>query len=426
MKRKFFFALSVFAICISPIFYTSSYGATSLNWYLSDVRPTLRGVAYGSNTFAAVGDSGAVFTSADGKGRWAENYPAGTSNFNAITYGNGIFVAVGDDGISTSPDGITWITRVMSDNMTLVKSVVYANGIFIASGSDKMATSSDGTNWTVRDTGFTFTGMAYGSGVFIGVKGSSVLMTSHDGLTWADIATDYPLYRVAYGNGRFVAIGYYSYSVGFGPSLTIINVIMTSPDGTSWTLKKSDGSQLSDITYGNGTFAAVGSGGTIMTSLDTVNWDTWYSPPTYNTLMGVTYGNNSFVGVGEYATIVQADVVLGGNCTTVLSILNAFHIPIINFNDSYYSAYLSGTVPPVVNALYKLTNYEVVTDPVEFSDCQATTLKLENGVYKLHIPKVYYSTNGEFNDTFYSADFEYVPTTDGETWFKLTGGTAYQ
>jgi hypothetical protein len=51
------------------------------------------------------------------------------------------------------------------------------------------------------------------------------------------------------------------------------------------------------VTYGNGTFVVVGSGGTILTSSDGVTW-TQRTSGTSNRLYGVTYGNGTFVAVG--------------------------------------------------------------------------------------------------------------------------------
>jgi hypothetical protein len=58
---------------------------------------------------------------------------------------------------------------------------------------------------------------------------------------------------VTYGNGLFVAVG-----TG--------GTILTSPDGVNWTVQASGGNHLHSVTYGNGTFVAVGEGGTILTS----------------------------------------------------------------------------------------------------------------------------------------------------------------
>jgi hypothetical protein len=51
------------------------------------------------------------------------------------------------------------------------------------------------------------------------------------------------------------------------------------------------------VTYGNGTFVAVGTGGTILTSPDGVNW-TERTSGTRNQLNGVTYGNGTFARTG--------------------------------------------------------------------------------------------------------------------------------
>ncbi|HMA79184.1 MAG TPA: sialidase family protein, partial [Candidatus Paceibacterota bacterium] len=97
---------------------------------------------------------------------------------------------------------------------------------------------------------------------------------------------------VTYGNGLFVI-------VGTGGS----NLVATSPDGLTWTGHSAAGDNdvWYDVVYGEGLFVAVGDGSDdiLMTSPDGVNWtprsaagdnDDWY---------GVTYGNGRFVAVGN-------------------------------------------------------------------------------------------------------------------------------
>jgi len=63
--------------------------------------------------------------------------------------------------------------------------------------------------------------------------------------------------------------------------------------------------ELDDITYGNGTFVAVGDWGTILTSPDGVKW-TKRTSGTKSDLHGVTYGNGIFVAVGGVGTILTS------------------------------------------------------------------------------------------------------------------------
>jgi hypothetical protein len=63
----------------------------------------LTGVAYGNNTFVAVGDDGTILTSPDGVSWTARTSETGYGLY-GVTYGNGTFVAVGWYGtILTSP-----------------------------------------------------------------------------------------------------------------------------------------------------------------------------------------------------------------------------------------------------------------------------------------------------------------------------------
>ena len=68
------------------------------------------------------------------------------------------------------------------------------------------------------------------------------------------------LYGVTYGNGTFVAVG-------------DLGTILTSPDGMAWDPEFSGTSAAVEwVTYASSTFVAVGENGTILTSPDGVAW----------------------------------------------------------------------------------------------------------------------------------------------------------
>jgi len=67
--------------------------------------------------------------------------------------------------------------------------------------------------------------------------------------------------------------------------------------------------ELRSTTFGNNTYVAVGDGGTILTSTDTVTWIPRLSGTT-NRLNGVRYGANGFIAVGESAAGTPATILL--------------------------------------------------------------------------------------------------------------------
>ena len=105
---------------------------------------------------------------------------------------------------------------------------------------------------------------------------------------WAGQLSD-----LTYGNGRYVAVGNQG-------------VVMTSPDGDLWVAQSSGtDADLRDVIYGNGTFVAVGVGGTILTSPDGERW-TPQSSGVSAELLSVTYGNGLFVAVGAGGIILTS------------------------------------------------------------------------------------------------------------------------
>ena len=63
---------------------------------------------------------------------------------------------------------------------------------------------------------------------------------------------------------------------------------------------------LSCVTYGHGTFVAVGDTGTILSSTDGISWSNCISG-TQQPLTGIVYGSNIFVAVGNNITLTSAD-----------------------------------------------------------------------------------------------------------------------
>src|SRR5437867_85572 len=76
-------------------------------WYVRNPSPTgygLGGIAYGNGVFSAVGNSGIVLTSVDGRS-WSDARPV-PYTLRGVTFGNGLFVAVAWTGqILSSTNG---------------------------------------------------------------------------------------------------------------------------------------------------------------------------------------------------------------------------------------------------------------------------------------------------------------------------------
>jgi phospholipase/lecithinase/hemolysin len=213
----------------------------------------------------------------------------------------------------------TWKLRYQPPPTFNLSSIGYGNGRFVAvgysypPGPTPIVTSADGVSWQELGTGRTnaYYAVAYGNGHFVIVGNGS--LTSSDGLHWTQAASINYLNTIAFGNGQFVASGY---------SRTLNDyVLMTSLDGTEWTLRKT-GYQygLSTVTYGKGRFVGVtGSVGTIVTSTDGSVWDLQpFNLAGTNSLFGITYGSGQFVAVGgsspgfdpgpfRHGTIVTSD-----------------------------------------------------------------------------------------------------------------------
>jgi hypothetical protein len=128
-----------------------------------------RSVAYnGSNLYVAVGSSGILATSPDGKTWTSRTSSFGSTDIRDVVYDNGIWVIVGSLGlISSSTDGITWTARTANMSTNVIRRVVYANGYFIAVGNGGGTTntggltySTDGITWTRKNQSITV-GTAY-------------------------------------------------------------------------------------------------------------------------------------------------------------------------------------------------------------------------------------------------------------------------
>jgi hypothetical protein len=122
---------------------------TGPDWY------GFSGVAFGENTFVAVGNFGSVFASEDGLFWSAASIYAG-DDFVSVVYGNGQFVAVSHYGaVYSSADGKSWLNRVQG-SFSFLSQVIYTQAGFIAVGSAdtdfgsyvRLHTSLDGISWT--------------------------------------------------------------------------------------------------------------------------------------------------------------------------------------------------------------------------------------------------------------------------------------
>jgi hypothetical protein len=168
---------------------------------------SLSGVTYGNNVFVAAGGGGewhggqraGIITSSDGK-HWTEtlNWSAVPSDLNDVAWGNNTFVAVGTRGLVVySSNGSTWtkatIPLAEPGFPPDFKGVGFGNGVFVAAGEsiggrwDCLMVSTNGKSWAVSGAeaagrrGFSPLGFGHvgsGRGVLAVVGASGSILTS--------------------------------------------------------------------------------------------------------------------------------------------------------------------------------------------------------------------------------------------------------
>ena len=235
-------------------------------------------VIFANNQFVAVGDFGAVATSADGM-TWTKSQTLNSAmekeewDWLGIAYHspNFVFVAsLGRYAISNeaSLTTVTVTRRPMPDSQDAWYGVDYGNGKFVIVGNNSLSGySSDASTWTFADIETVnfhrWTGVTYGASGFVAtIYGSTYRAFSTDGITW-DVQQDRTksLQGGKFVNDKYVMLGtsptpnretgdekiYFSTDLSFGDE-AIVEV-----DG-NW----------QDVTYGNGKYVVVGNAGKVV------------------------------------------------------------------------------------------------------------------------------------------------------------------
>ena len=232
-----------------------------------------------------------------------ENFSVNLSNATGAVIndnqGNGSIV---DDEAGTKySTAANWFTA--QEGMPALNAVASNGSTYVIIGvAGEIWSSPDTVNWTKRTNPDTFNrplnGLTYGGGQFVAVGGATssagpLILTSPDGITWtlrSALPSQRTLARVAFGNGLYVA------TVGQTSGRAL-----TSPDGINWTERVIGvGANFNSIAYGNGLFVAVAQNRTVATTPDGINWTLRGGiPPVVSFLSSITFTGSQFVCVSR-------------------------------------------------------------------------------------------------------------------------------
>jgi hypothetical protein len=270
------------------------------------------GMAYGNNYWVAVasGSALAYYSNSNGAGWRASNLPV-SSAWSSITYGNGIFVAVasGTLNAATSTDfGKTWNTVQSTITTTSnVSSITVSGGTatinftsalpaaFIVGSTITLTgfnpTQTSGTVNSINNVPFTVvtsstTQVTFAlSGTYTSVIRGDVTGTIVGlpaALAWS---------KVIWGGGVYVAIA----SDG-------LTTAAYSTNGTNWYAMTMPSGTWSGITYGNGRFVAVSSSANTA-PIYSFNGTTWVASPVKFSANQIMYGQGTFIALASTGTV---------------------------------------------------------------------------------------------------------------------------
>ena len=221
----------------------------------------------------------------------------------------GVATILDDEGVTDPPMDTSW-TLAREGKATTYGAASDSSTYVLVGDYGNIWTSPDGVAWTkranpdpdLRTLRAVTWGGEPGNEQFVAVGTTNyqttpappipgpVVLTSPDGVTWTQrnsTCASSSFVGVAYGNGVFVAVG--------------STRIITSPDGVVWTRRTSGSpASLNAVAFGGGQFVAVGSNRTVLTSPDGVAWTLRGGVPSEMeaNLLGVTWTGSQFVAVG--------------------------------------------------------------------------------------------------------------------------------
>ena len=221
-----------------------------------------------------------------------------------VTQAQPQMVAVGQNGtILTSPDGATWTSRVSGTSARLRAVTAKGATIIVVGQAGTVLTSADGVSWTPVTSGIAegLRGVAASSTLVVAVGGQTAgqIFTSPDGATWTQASLAAPagaLRGVAHNGTQFAA-------VGAGGS------ILTSTDGTTWVARTSGTAErLDGIVWTGSAFEVISSTGKFLRSTDGgVNWSTPVAGNAPAWIEGMVWSSTRVVTVGAGGRIRTSD-----------------------------------------------------------------------------------------------------------------------
>ncbi|MDP2161750.1 MAG: T9SS type A sorting domain-containing protein [Flavobacterium sp.] len=245
-KALIFPLLLVSLFCLHPMLGTCQQ--TVANWEEINLTPgavsnipNIIAIAYGNNTYAAIGYAGgqkSLFTSTDGVNWSLSNFalPLPTSFPDDIVFLDNKFKLVTNGSVYTSTNLESWEYESFHLVFT-ARNLKKVNTLYFQGGEGNFATSIDGLTWTNPMSGADFLDLEYGNSIYVLVgrqSGKGILYTSTNGVTWTNVfsvADNLDMfYAVDFHDGNFILSGNNGI---IGKSVNGVTWTFSTPMGTN-------------------------------------------------------------------------------------------------------------------------------------------------------------------------------------------------
>lgn len=292
----------------------------------------LRSVAYGGNSFVAVGEDGLIISSSSGTS-WQTKPTLTSANLNRVAWMGDHFLVVGDGGtMLTSSNGGSW-TLVSSG---AVDSLFGAGGVrdsHVADGNLDVRLSEANGPWTSQlatslanpAPEWTYYSALCHSNYYLlsGRTGMNVEGVRTNGGVWWQPSADSVrswLWSVTRTPTHYLAVGDYG-------------TILSSPNGVDWDYELVPASVTNSVLLGAGGSAdlllTVGTQGTILWGTNVFLWHEISPKPTVNDLQGIGYDGSHFILCGGNGTVLTS--LNGMNWTSRATPTSAFLMSVTPF-----------------------------------------------------------------------------------------------